>query len=163
MIYIQLIGILAFCVLVLSFYRKKTSTIIAYQIVSNFAYTVHYFLLGALSGAYISFVGIFRNIAYLKVKKRKSILAITVISLYLIITIIFYDNVASLLPLIANSQYLLCMLKNDKKVLLVSALISSAIWATYAIFVSSYAAMITESILLVSNTIQLIKTNKKSR
>ena len=163
MFYIQLIGILAFCVLVLSFYKKKTSSIVAYQIVSNFAYTIHYFLLGALSGAYISFVGIFRNIAYLKVKKRKSILAITVISLYLIITIIFYENLFSLLPLIANSQYLLCMLKNDKKLLLISALASSAMWATYAIFVSSYAAMITESILSVSNTIQLIKTTKKSR
>ena len=161
MFYIQAIGILAFCVLVLSFYKRKTSTIIAYQIVSNFAYTIHYFLLGALSGAYISFVGIFRNIAYLKVKKRKKQLAIIVISLYLIITIIFYENLFSLLPLIANSQYLLCMLKNDKKVLLVSALASSAMWATYAIFVSSYAAMITETILLISNTLQLIMINKK--
>jgi len=161
MFYIQLIGILAFCVQVLSFYKKKTSMIISYQVVSNFAYTVHYLLLGALSGAYISFVGIFRNIAYLKVKKRKSILAITVISLYLIITIIFYRDIFSLLPFIANSQYLLCMLKNDKKVLLTSALASSILWATYAIFVSSYASMITESILIVSNTIQLIKISKK--
>ena len=62
MLYIQLIGILAFCIVVLSFYKKNINTIIAYQVVSNFAYTVHYFLLGALSGAFISAIGILRNI-----------------------------------------------------------------------------------------------------
>ena len=161
MIYIQLIGILAFCILVLSYYNKKTSTIIAYQIVANFIYTVHYFLLGALSGAYISFVGIFRNIAYLKVKKHKKILASVVISLYLLITLVFYENVFSLLPLVANSQYLLCMLKNDKKVLLISSVASSSLWATYAIFVGSYSGMITESILIISNAIQLIRLKSR--
>ena len=74
MFYVQLIGVLAFAVLVLSFYKKNANAIIAYQIVSNFAYTVHYFLLGALSGAYISFIGIFRNIAIIRVKKHKKIL-----------------------------------------------------------------------------------------
>ena len=162
MLYIQLIGFLAFFVLVLSFYKKNTRTIIAYQIVSNFAYTVHYLLLGALSGAYISFIGIFRNIAYLKVKKHKKIFASIIISLYLLVTIVFYENVFSILPFIANSQYLLAMLKNEKKILLISALISSSMWALYAVFVSSYAAMFTETILLISNTIQLIKL-KKSR
>ena len=74
MFYIQLIGVLAFAVLVLSFYKKNANSIIAYQIVANFAYTVHYFLLGALSGAYISFIGIFRNIAIIKVKKHKKLM-----------------------------------------------------------------------------------------
>ena len=85
MFYVQLIGVLAFAVLVLSFYKKNANAIIAYQIVSNFAYTVHYFLLGALSGAYISFIGIFRNIAIIKVKKHKKILVGIVILLYLIV------------------------------------------------------------------------------
>jgi len=161
MFYIQLIGILAFCVIVLSFYNKNPRTIIAYQIVSNFAYTVHYFLLGALSGAYISFIGIFRNIGYLKIKKHKKLFASIIISFYLLIVIVFYENIFSILPFLANSQYLLSMLKNDKKRLLISAVISSTMWASYAIFVSSYAAMITETILLVSNTIQLVKLNKK--
>ena len=89
MIYIQLIGVLAFAVLVLSFYKKNPKSIIAYQIVSNFAYTVHYFLLGALSGAYISFIGVFRNIAIIKIKNHKKTLAGIVILLYFIITLIY--------------------------------------------------------------------------
>ena len=160
MIYIQLIGFLAFAVLVLSFYKKKVSTIISYQIVSNFAYTVHYFLLGALSGAYISFIGIFRNIAVLKVKKHKKVLVAVVIGLYLLVTIIFYEGIHSLFPIIANSAYLITMVMGTKKSLLIGGIISPILWASYGIFVGSYASTITESILLISNTIQLIKLSK---
>ena len=92
MFYIQLIGVLAFAVLVLSFYKKDPKTIIAYQIVANFAYTVHYFLLGALSGAYISFIGIFRNIAIIKVKKHKKTLVGVVILFYLWITLFSFRS-----------------------------------------------------------------------
>lgn len=163
MFYIQLIGILAFCVLVLSFYKKNPRTILMYQIVANFAYTVHYFLLGALSGTFISFVGIFRNMAFLKIKKQKKLLAIIVISIYLLITIIFYENVYSLFPMIANSIYLLLMIRGSRKDLIIGGIISSVLWMTYAIFVNSYASIITEFILLVSNTVQLVKLIKKSR
>ena len=163
MFYIQLIGILAFCVMVLSFYKKNPKTIVAYQIVSNFAYTVHYFLLGALSGAFISFIGIFRNIAVIKVEKYKKTLVLIVIALYLLVTIIFYENIYSLFPLIANSIYLITMVKGSKKSLLIGGIISPIMWGSYAIFVKSYASMITEFILLVSNTIQLVKLSKKSR
>ena len=163
MIYIQLIGVLAFAVLVLSFYKKNPKSIIAYQIVSNFAYTVHYFLLGALSGAYISFIGIFRNIAVLKVKKHKKVLVGIVISLYLLVTIIFYEGLSSLFPIVANSAYLIAMIKNTKKSMLIGGIISPSLWALYGAFVGSYASAITETILLVSNIIQLVKLSKKSR
>ena len=160
MIYIQLIGILAFCVMLLSFYKKKTSTIIAYQIISNLAYTIHYLLLGALSGSFISIVGVFRNILLLRIKKHKNVLAAIIIFIYLLITIIFYENYSSILPMIANSQYLISMLRGTKKSMLIGGLISSSLWFTYGVFVSSYASMLTESILLISNSIQLIKLNK---
>ena len=65
--------------------------------------------------------------------------------------------------MIANSQYLFRMLKGTKKSILTGGIISSIMWLTYAIFVSCYASMITESILLVSNTIQLIKLQNKNK
>ena len=161
MFYIQLIGVLAFCILILSFYKKDPKTIISYQVVSNFAYTVHYFLLGALSGAYISFVGIFRNIAVLKVKKYKSVLISIIISLYLLITIVFYEGIYSLFPLFANSIYFIMMVKNTKKGLLIGGIASPILWLLYGLFVGSYAVAITEFIMLISNVIQLIKLCKK--
>ena len=55
------------------------------------------------------------------------------------------------------------MVKNTKKSMLIGGIISPVLWIGYGAFVGSYASMITESILLVSNTIQLVKLSKKSR
>ena len=165
MFYIQLIGIIAFCIVVLSFYNKNSKTIIAYQIVSNFAYTVHYFLLGALSGAFTSFVGIFRNIGLIKLKsyEGKKVLAMLVILCYIAITVIFYENFYSIFPMVANSTYLLMMLRGDRKSLIIGGIVSASLWLSYGIFVKSYASVITESILLISNLRHLIKLQKRKK
>ena len=160
MFYIQLIGLLGFCILVLSFYKRETITILTYQITSNFAYTVHYFLLGGLSGAFCSLIGIIRNIVLIKSDNKKIIMPIF-ISLYLIITIVFYEDIYSLFPMIANSTYLVMLTAKNKKNILIGALISSILWVLYSIFVSSYVTVVTESILFISNIIQLIKLKKQ--
>lgn len=160
MFYIQLIGILAFCILVLSYYKKTTPMILTYQIVSNLIYFLHYFLLGAISGSYLCLINVLRNILFVKATKTKKIDATFVISLYIVVTILFYENIFSLLPFIANTIYLIAILNNKKKNLLCAGTIGSAMWLVYGIFTGSYAAMITESILIVSNVIQLIKLKK---
>ena len=55
------------------------------------------------------------------------------------------------------------MVKNTKKAMLIGGIISPTLWALYGAFVGSYASAITETILLVSNIIQLVKLSKKSR
>lgn len=161
MIYIQLIGLLGFCVLVLSFYKKEIAKILTYQITSNFAYTVHYFLLGGLTGAFCSLIGIIRNIVLIKFNNRKVIIPIFIL-LYLIVTILFYENIYSIFPMIANSTYLILITHKNKKNILIGAIISSIFWVLYSAFVSSYVSIVTESILIVSNTIQLIKLRENN-
>lgn len=161
MFYIQLIGILGFCIVVLSFYKKETTTILMYQIASSFVYTVHYFLLGGLSGAFCCFIGMFRNITLIKCNNKKIVLPIFM-TIYSLITIIFYENIYSLLPMMANLSYLIGMTYKNKRILLKGALVSSSCWILYAIFVSSYVSIVTESILLISNAIQLIRIVKNN-
>ena len=96
------------------------------------------------------------------VKKHKNILVAVVISLYLLVTLIFYEGIHSLFPIVANSSYLIAMVKKTKKGLLIGGIISPVLWLSYGIFVGSYASAITEFILLVSNIIQLIKIEKKN-
>ena len=162
MFYIQLIGLLAFCILVLSFYKKDIKVNLVYQITANFIYAVHYFLLGGLSGTFISLIGILRNILLIKVKNNKIIIPILCIPLYLLITILFYEKVYSIFPMVGNALYLYFLLKNNRKSLLIGSIINSIFWILYAIFISSYVTMITESIIIISNSIQLVKSIKKS-
>ena len=162
MFYIQLIGILGFCIVVLSFYKKETTTILMYQITSNFVYAVHYFLLGGLSGAFCCVIGMIRNVTLIKCDNKKIILPIF-ITIYSFITLLFYEGIYSLLPMMANLSYLIGMSYKNKKVLLKGALVSSSCWIIYAIFVSSYVSIVTESILLISNTLQLIRMINKQK
>ena len=157
MIYIQSIGLLAFCILVLSFYRKDTKTILTYQVTANFLYAVHYFLLGALTGAFVSAINMIRNIVFIRTKNK--IFVLVFIILYLIITIIFYENIYSLAPMLATTCYLVFMPSGKKKYLLIGEIISASLWLLYSVFVLSYSGIITEFILIVSNSIQL-KKNK---
>ena len=159
MIYIQLIGLLAFCILVLSFYKKNTVTILTYQTVANLTYSLHYFLLGGLTGAFISAISAIRNIVFIKYKNM--IIIPIFILLYLIIIIIFYENIYSMLPMIANSCYMIFMTFNAKKHLLIGEIISASLWLFYSIFVLSYSGIITESILIISNTVQLLRLKNK--
>ena len=153
---IQLIGLLAFCVLVLSFYRKTVKEILLFQITSNIAYAVHYLLLGALTGAYISIISVIRNICILKFENKKVICGVFIV-LYLIITIIFYEGLYSILPMLANVIYLLHLLNKDRKILLRGEVICAFMWFLYGIFVLSYSEMITEMILCISSMMQLRK------
>ena len=83
MIYIQLIGLLAFFMLVLSYYKTKTITILLYQATANFTYFIHYFLLGGISGGFVSLISVIRNIVLIKFKNK--ITAIMFILLYLLL------------------------------------------------------------------------------
>ncbi len=162
MFYIQLIGILGFCIVVLSFYKKETTTILLYQVTSNFIYGVHYFLLGGLSGAFCCVIGMARNVTLIKCNNKKIILPIF-ITIYSLITLVFYEGIYSLLPMTANLSYLIGISYKSKKILLKGALVSSSCWILYAVFVSSYVSIVTESILLISNAIQLIRIVKNKK
>jgi len=65
--------------------------------------------------------------------------------------------------MMANLSYLIGMTYKNKKILLKGALVSSTCWILYAIFVGSYVSIVTESILLTSNTIQLIRIIKNNK
>lgn len=160
MIYIQLIGVLAFCILVLSFYRKTITEILVFQTTASFIYTVHYLLLGALTGAYVCVISIIRNIVLLKFNVNKKVLCIILFAIYAIIAYLFYEGLYSLMPMAANSIYLIYLVKDDKKKLLEGQVICSLIWALYGVFVLSYSEIITQTILVLSTLIQLRKMRK---
>lgn len=159
MLYIQLIGLLAFCMLVLSFYRKDAKSILMFQSTANFAYAIHYFLLGAISGAYISLISILRNILLLIAKKNKILIAFLIVILYIVITVLFYEGIHSILPMAANSIYIIAILKDNKMSLLKGQLIGSVLWFTYGASVSSYVEMIAQVILAISVITQIKKLN----
>ena len=69
----------------------------------------------------------------LKKSESKKVLAMLMILTYIAITVIFYENFYSIFPMIANSSYLLIMIKGSRKALIIGGIVSSIFWLLYAI------------------------------
>ena len=163
MLYIQLIVFLAFLLYTLSYSRDTYNKVLTYQLTANFAYTVHYFLLGGISAAFVCALDMLKDVVFINIKKDGFKCAIVLIILYCIPTYIFYENLASLFPLLGSSVSVLVLAKNDKGWVLKGGIIIALMWLPYNIIVCSYSGIIAEVIILLSAIVNLIKLKKESR
>ena len=69
MLYIQLIGFLAFLLYTLSYSRDTYNKVLTYQLTANFAYTVHYFLLGGISATFVCAIDMLKDVVFINIKK----------------------------------------------------------------------------------------------
>ena len=63
---IQLLGIVAWLLIVLSYYRENTNKILVFQIISTVLWCLHYYFLGAYSGLFICIFEVIRDSLYYK-------------------------------------------------------------------------------------------------
>lgn len=167
-IFIQLIGLLAGIILILSYFRKDTNKVLSFHIVSNTLDFIHYLLLGAYGGAFIYLLEGTRDTLYYKTDKDKYIFIVSAI-LYLSISFFTIRKWFDYLPVAASliDGYTLTL---EKKYVTIGASISYTMWVIYNIYVLSYSGLIIDGIIAVSNMILLVgyiqnkklKLNKKS-
>ena len=68
-VFIQILGFVAWLLLVYSYYRENTNKILIFQILSTILFCVHYYLLGAYSGLLICIYEVIRDYSYYKTDK----------------------------------------------------------------------------------------------
>lgn len=156
-IFIQLIGIIAWIFLLISYYREDTNKILIFQIISTILYGIHYYLLGAHTAIYICIFSLIIDYSYYKTDLDKYIFYIS-IPIYIIIGIINYKIVSDILPIISSLVDGYTLTKH-KKIVVIGAVISYTLWIIYDIRVESYSGVITDIILAVSNIFILTKIN----
>jgi len=164
-LFIQLIGLVAWLFLVLSYYRKDTNRILVFQIIATFLYCVHYYLLGAYSGLFICAFEVLADFGYYKTNWDNYIYLAS-IPLRIIGGLISYEIFIDTFPIIASliDGY---SLTKKKKIVVIGAIISYTLWVIYDIAVKSYSGAITDGIVAISNISillfdkSLFKGNKK--
>lgn len=77
-IFIQLLGLLAWLLLLISYYRKDTNRILLLQVIATILYCVHYLLLNAYSGLFICLVEVICDFLYYKTDKDELIYKISI-------------------------------------------------------------------------------------
>ena len=153
-ILVQLIGLIAGIFLIASYFRKNTNKVLSCHIISNSLDFVHYFLLGAYSGAFIYLLEGTRDYLYYKTDKDKYIFIVSAI-IYLMITSLWVRVWYDYLPIAASliDGYSLTL---EKKYVTIGAIISYSLWVIYNIFVMSYSGLLVDGIIAISNVFILI-------
>lgn len=153
-IFIQILGFVAWLLLVYSYYRENTNKILIFQILSTILFCIHYFLLGAYSGLLICIYEVVRDYSYYKTDKDNYIFVISAF-VYAISAYFTYVSFLDLFPYIAslNDGF---FLTKKRKVVVFGAIITYVMWFIYDMYALSYSGAITDGILILSNLMILI-------
>ena len=151
---IQSIGIIAWIILVLSYYRKDTNRILIFQIIATFLYCIHYYMLGAYSGLFICTFEVVRDVLYYKTDLDDYIFYGS-IPVYIISGLLSFSSFLDLLPIFSSllDGY---TLTKKKKIVVIGAIISYTSWVIYDISVMSISCAITDGLVVISNICILI-------
>ncbi len=163
-ILIQIIGFLGLALSIVAFQFKKHKRIVLCKMASELTFAIQYIFLGAWTGAVLDFISVIRNLLFCKLveKNRSTTPVIIGFGLFVIATGIFtYDGIFSLMPI--GSKLLTTVsygMKNEKWLRLIT-LPSCILWIIYNVAVGSIAAVLTDSITLISLLIAIYKFDFK--
>ncbi|MCI6265785.1 MAG: YgjV family protein [Erysipelotrichaceae bacterium] len=146
---VQAIGIVAWILLVISYYREDTNKILVFQIIATILYCVHYWLLSAYSGLFICVFEVFRDYLYYRTDLDNYIFYGS-IPVYLVFGMISFTGWFDLFPIVSSllDGYTLTKSKN---IVVIGAIISYTLWVIYDICVMSISCAITDGIVVLSN------------
>ena len=167
MIYVisQVFGICGFIASLIAFHRKDKRNILKTSIISNILDLIHYLLLGAYSGAITKVLAMLRN--YFVILKEKYpklsnvFYLIIFVILYVLASVITYNGLFSVLPLLAALIYILVLWNGDEQKVRMAAFFGYILWLIYNIFVFSIAGIISNAVSIISVLIAIINNMKK--
>lgn len=154
----QLIGFIAWIIILFSYHRKDTNKILSFHIMAAILFCIHYYLLDAYSGFMICIFEAIRDFLYYITDKDNYIFLISII-FYILSGIFTYTCFLDVFPLIASFMdgYFLTKKKN---IVVVGAIITYILWLVYDFHVKSFSGIVTDIIIIISNmSILLFKFN----
>jgi len=166
----QITSVLAVGFNCLSFLQKKKSTLLVLQLGSSVLFAATYFLLGAIAGAIINIVSIFRAIIFLwkdKLHADNALWTGGFILAYIASyasTFLIFQKEASLenliiefLPVIAMTAMHLSLRYSDTKMVRRFGLVSSPTWLAYNIAIFSIGGTVSELLNFASIIIGIFR------
>jgi hypothetical protein len=125
------------------------------SVVASLLYTVHFFLLGAITGSAMNFMGAIRSYIYYKVKpsRKNSWIMFGFLLVIMAATALTWQGTLSLLPMLGTLSGGVAYWQRKPKLIRRLALISSPLWFIYNAISGSYAGMFIEVVNLSSNLV----------
>ena len=158
----QIIWIIAFFLSIYNFLYCRDRKFIIVTAIASLFWWVHFFLIWAITAAFINFFDISKNIASLKWERKKSWMLVF-IWIYVVIWFFTYENYYSLLPTFSAifSTYLVFMTRWIK--MKAWFLIVVLAWFIYNIYFWSIWGILTDVSLAIAWIIWIIKDLKNDK
>lgn len=172
----QAIGIFAMCFNLFSYQQKTRKGAIICQLFGTILFTVNFFLLGAIVGALMNFIGAVRAVIFINKEKLRAdhiawfigFTTVYVVSYILTFTVFGKEAVPvnfiiEALPVIGMIATTHSYRLTDAKAIRRFGLISSPVWLVYNIVNFSVGAIICEVLSLCSIIIGIIRLDRKKK
>lgn len=161
----QLFVIIATISLGATYFFKDKVRILVFCIIYNIFYGIHYLLLSASTGFMMNLVSLIRNVIFFsnsKKEKQNSVVYLIILSVIsMIFCIITYKDAYSIVSMIASILSIYSVWQDNTLIYKILALPVSICFLVYAIHINSLFAIITEIVLLITQTSALIKIYKE--
>ena len=161
----QVSVLLATIFLGFSFLLKNKTKILMLCIMASIMFSLQYLFLDALTGMIINMLGIVRAMYFYignkKEKDNSTCFLCILIFLYLICTIITWEGLVSVAPLIASVLFTYSIWVKDIRIYKWMALPISAFWIVYNSYVGSIGGCILEGVLFVIEIVAILMYYKQ--
>lgn len=162
----QIVGIIGFIFLGISNLVKTRKKIILFQVLSCLIFSIHYFLLGAMTASILNLIGVLRGIMfYNKKENNKKYISYFVfyILLYLLVGVITYDNIFSIFPIIAYILYTISVFNEKEVIMKIINLFISFMWLIYDFSYFSYGGIISDISMIITGIIGIFILTRKQK
>lgn len=170
----QVITIIYFAILSLSYLLKDRNKILTANFVAHIGQATAMAMLNGYTGAAMSVIMILRDLTLLVQENKKSkgkeinkkldlIILIVTFILIIALTIFTYNGPLSLLSVVATLVTTFSLWQKDIKTYKILGMIAGILWLAYNIFIMSIMGIVLETILIISSIIGYkkdIKTHK---
>ncbi len=150
----QILGIIALCISYFIYTSKKRSTLITLKLICDVLWGLHYFLLGAWSGAILNVINMGRETVFqLKTSRqwaRSRIWVAVFISVGIASTLFSWQGPESLLPAVGSSISVIGLWCNDPKYIRVFSFPGITLWFVYSIIQGTPIGILSNAVTLFS-------------
>ena len=161
----MIFSILVFVTLVLSICIKDRKKSLGVQALSCFFEAVYDFIIGSITGAFLSIMNFIRTFIFIqseKISKKIYILVLMLFESIIIINCIYtWNGTISLLPTIGSIIRTYCLWQTNMKLVRISGITTGIFYGLYYFYYQSWFLVMGDMILLATSIMSIYKNDVK--
>ncbi len=162
----QGLGVLAVILGFISYQMKTSRTVLAFQISVCFVFSLHYLLIGAMSGFVLNVVCLVRNVTFFFRDRgflKSPLVTVFFTVLMGVLGALSWQGFPSVFVIVGMMVNTVGMAFTDPQNMRKSILISSPLVILYDVLVSSYGGTVYESVVIISSIVGIVRAEKGKR